>query len=320
MLDLQQLQYFRTVARLQHITKAANELHISQPNLSNAIKRLETSLGVQLFERRNGRIFLSEYGKVYLEGVERAFECLETAENKLRAMQTQDPDNQVAIASSMQHYNEHMIEAFYDKNPGSPLQISQSVMPLDILLKQLREGHLDAAIIPETELTEDLQWTQMFFCRVGIFLNEEHPLAKQQIVNLIDLKDEAFVCNNLGIGHDLTIRFCQKAGFQPKIRFESNDSGNIGKWLEDGRGIAFIPSYDIMTLYSIDQDSPPGLIVKPILEPMLQLNMGIVTHKGKKETGVRKQFFQFASDYFTDLGETIDRHWQEHFFPPKEKE
>ena len=45
MLDLQQLQYFRTVARLQHITKAANELHISQPNLSNAIKRLETSLG-----------------------------------------------------------------------------------------------------------------------------------------------------------------------------------------------------------------------------------------------------------------------------------
>ena len=160
----------------------------------------------------------------------------------------------------------------------------------------------------------------MFFCRVGIFLHENHPLAKQQIVNLIDLKDEAFVCNNLGIGHDLTIRFCQKAGFQPNIRLESNDSGNIGKWLEDGRGIAFIPSYDIMTLYSIDQDSPPGLIVKPILEPMLQLNTGIVTHKGKKETGVRKQFFQSASDYFTDLGQTIDRHWQEHFFPPKEKE
>lgn len=318
MLDLQQLQYFRTVARLQHITKAAGELHISQPNLSNAIKRLETSLGVQLFERRNGRIFLSEYGKVYLEGVERAFECLEAAENKLRAMQGEEPGNQVAIASSMQHYNEHMIEAFYEKNPNSPLQVSQSVMPLDILLKQLREGQLDAAIIPETELPENLHWTQMFFCRVGIFLHEDHPLAQQPTVNLIDLKDEPFVCNNLGIGHDLTIRFCKEAGFQPKIRFESNDSGSIGRWLEAGRGIAFIPSYDIMTLYSIDKDNPPGLIGKPILKPVLQLNMGVVTHRGRKETGVRKQFFQFASDYFTDLGQTIDRYWQELFFPPKE--
>lgn len=62
-MDITQLQYFRTVAHLEHITQAAEELHISQPNLSNAIKRLETSLGVALFERRNGRIFLNDYGK-----------------------------------------------------------------------------------------------------------------------------------------------------------------------------------------------------------------------------------------------------------------
>lgn len=54
-MELSELQYFRVVANLEHVTKAAQELHVSQPNLSNAITRLENKLGAKVFERTRGR-------------------------------------------------------------------------------------------------------------------------------------------------------------------------------------------------------------------------------------------------------------------------
>ena len=61
-MELNQLNYFRVVARLENMTKAAAELYISQPNLSTSISRLESNLGIQLFQRTRGHIYLTEGG------------------------------------------------------------------------------------------------------------------------------------------------------------------------------------------------------------------------------------------------------------------
>ena len=66
-MELQQLQYFMVAAQYEHITKAANSLHIAQPALSQSIKRLEQELGVKLFDRRKGGITLSAPGKLLVE-------------------------------------------------------------------------------------------------------------------------------------------------------------------------------------------------------------------------------------------------------------
>ena len=62
-MDLQQLEYFRTVARLGNMTKAAAELHIAQPSLSISIAKLEEELGAKLFDRVSGRIRLNQIGQ-----------------------------------------------------------------------------------------------------------------------------------------------------------------------------------------------------------------------------------------------------------------
>lgn len=66
-MELLQLQYFKTIAECQHITRAANKLMISQPSLSNTLSRIENELGVQLFDRQGGNIILNNYGKIVLE-------------------------------------------------------------------------------------------------------------------------------------------------------------------------------------------------------------------------------------------------------------
>lgn len=65
-MELLQLKYFCTVARLEHMTKAAEELRIAQPALSRKIARLEESVGVPLFDRHGRRIRLNAYGKAFL--------------------------------------------------------------------------------------------------------------------------------------------------------------------------------------------------------------------------------------------------------------
>ena len=62
-MELLQLKYFQTVARLEHMTKAAEELHIAQPSLSKTIARLEKDLGVPLFDRQGRQITLNSFRK-----------------------------------------------------------------------------------------------------------------------------------------------------------------------------------------------------------------------------------------------------------------
>ena len=62
-MDIQKLKYFHTVAELEHVTRAAEILHISQPSLTQAIRLLESELGVPLFQRQGRKIALTEFGR-----------------------------------------------------------------------------------------------------------------------------------------------------------------------------------------------------------------------------------------------------------------
>ena len=68
-MELQQLKYFLVLAKSENVTKAAASLHIAQPALSQSIKRLETELGVQLFQRTGRRLHLNEAGRFFEEKV-----------------------------------------------------------------------------------------------------------------------------------------------------------------------------------------------------------------------------------------------------------
>ena len=79
-MEIQQFRYFLAAARYENLTKAAEDLHIAQPALSQSIKRLETELGVSLFDRKNHRIELNEQGKLLKK---RLIPILESIDNRV---------------------------------------------------------------------------------------------------------------------------------------------------------------------------------------------------------------------------------------------
>ena len=85
-MDLLQLRYFRVVARVEHMTKAAQELFIAQPSLSKTIRRLEKEIGVPLFDQQGRTIRLNQFGKAFLEHIERLFRELEEGQREVRDM------------------------------------------------------------------------------------------------------------------------------------------------------------------------------------------------------------------------------------------
>lgn len=83
-MEWDQINYFQTVANVQHITKAAKLLSISQPALSRSIARLEDELGVQLFDRKGRNIYLNRYGKMFLHRVEQSIKQIELGKQEIR--------------------------------------------------------------------------------------------------------------------------------------------------------------------------------------------------------------------------------------------
>lgn len=83
-MELLQLHYFLTVARLEHVTEAAQVLHVTQSSLSKTIQRLEEDLGAPLFDRVGRRLRLNEHGRRFLRRAERALLELEEGKREIR--------------------------------------------------------------------------------------------------------------------------------------------------------------------------------------------------------------------------------------------
>ena len=85
-MTLQQLHYFRVLAKVQHYTKAAEILLIAQPSLSYSISQLEKELNTQLFERSGRKVKLSYAGERFLEYVEKSLDILEEGTMMLKTL------------------------------------------------------------------------------------------------------------------------------------------------------------------------------------------------------------------------------------------
>ena len=85
-MNLNQLYYFKTLAELEHYTKASEKLNISQPTLSHSIAAMENELGANLFEKQGRNVVLTKYGRIYLFYVENALTQLELGKNQIERL------------------------------------------------------------------------------------------------------------------------------------------------------------------------------------------------------------------------------------------
>lgn len=172
--DLELYRVFYTVAKHKHMTKASEELHISQPAISQSIKKLEDQLGGTLFLRSNKGMELTEEGKMFYEYVKGALELINNAENEFTSFKDLSK-GEVKIGCSTTLTKLVLINALKDFHLDYPnININITNDLTSNLINDLKLGKLDFVIFNESNIKEtNLNLEKIKELKQGFIYNPE---------------------------------------------------------------------------------------------------------------------------------------------------
>ncbi|MGG0463132.1 LysR family transcriptional regulator [Priestia aryabhattai] len=289
-MELLQLKYFQVVARLEHISKAAEELYVSQPALSKTISQLEKELGIRLFDRNGKYIKLNRYGKAFCAKVERALKTLEDAKHELKDM-SNDPCEEirlVVLASS--HLLPELLSRFRERYPQVRFRLMQH------LTNSYSQPDFDLCISAFPLTTRQIEHTPLLRESILLAVPHDHHLAKQSRVKLNELKNEKFIVLKKGKElRKITDVICKEQNFVPQITFESDDPATVRGLIRAKQGIGFIPE--------VTWGGSTGKDVKllKIEGETFERTIFLAWNNGGYVTDLQQTFRQFVIDYFKHL-------------------
>lgn len=235
-MELTHLRYFQVVARLQHITRSAEELRISQPALSKTISLLEGELQVQLFDRYSKYIRLNEYGKRFLHKVDIALEALDDAKRELHDIAGQALGTVNLLVNGGSYLLPDLLASFRQSYPQINFQLSQH-SPGSAALSNY-DLCIASSLPPHDARDSVLLLTEEIYLAVPL----DHRLAGRSSIQLHEVAEEGFISLRSGKSlRDMTDLYCKLAGFTPKINYESDDPSTLRRLIKAGQGVAFIP-------------------------------------------------------------------------------
>ncbi|CAI8994447.1 LysR family transcriptional regulator [Brevibacillus sp. IT-7CA2] len=289
-MELLQLHYFRTVAKWQHMTKAAQELRIAQPALSKTIARLEEDVGVPLFDRERGRIRLNTFGKAYLERVDKALNLLEEGQKVVSDLAGME-HGRIHLATSTLDLLSEPLGEFLAVHPDVHFQITQA--SIEEMATLLESGEVDICFTHLPIRVPDILTTPVLKEDIHVAVPRTHHLAKKTSIRLSELAEESFI----GYREDFPIQmlydqFFQKAGITPKFACRVDDPGSIQKLVRAGLGIA---------LYGcISREEDPHLVMLPIEHPICQRHFQMIRHEKRYLSLAARKFCDFIVQYFAE--------------------
>ncbi|MGE4427039.1 MAG: LysR family transcriptional regulator [Solirubrobacteraceae bacterium] len=244
-MELRQLQYFAAAARHRHVTRAAEALHVTQPALSQQIRRLEAELGVALLHRTPHGVVPTVAGEELLVRAERILAEVEGVRAGMGAHAGGDRGvARLAAAIGDADGLADALAAFGAAHPGIGLALRQATAVDAITL--LRRGTVDlvvAGLTPDATLADGLSVTPLDEPPLRILLPAGDPAAARSTVSLWDLRERPFVLAEEGSAlRTLTMEACAAAGFGPVPRFAVADPPTVRRLVGSGLGVALAPA------------------------------------------------------------------------------
>lgn len=230
-MELRQLKYFQKAAQLESITRAAEFFRIPQPAMSQSIARLEAELDLQLFDRKNRRLYLNENGRCFLEYVDR---MLNELENGVRALEGRKQeiagDIRLRILEN-RRFILSCVSQFTKIYPRVSFSIAHDFAggdeSYDLCISACPPDQPRQACAP------------LIRERVVLGVHEDHPLAERTKVSLSELKNEKFITMPPSSSLYALLRTgCRAAGFEANIAVVCDDPYFIRKYISDKVGVA----------------------------------------------------------------------------------
>ncbi|MFG6094855.1 LysR family transcriptional regulator [Leptothoe sp. ISB3NOV94-8A] len=265
---MRHLRYFVAVAQTLHFGRAAEQLGITQPVLSDQIRRLETLLGLQLLHRTKRVVQLTEPGRIFLTD---ALQVLSQTETAIATVQraAQGKLGQLTIGytgPALYTVLPEILQRFRDRYPDVELSLHEYCTPdqeAALLAGELQLGFLHPPI-------NSLLQQQEVLCEpMVIALPAKNPLVNQESLSIKDLAQESFILFPQIVGPNLysqIMMLCNEAGFSPKVVQEVTPQPTMIGLVAAGIGVAFVSE-------SLQSISRPGVVYRALREeaPVLRL-------------------------------------------------
>ncbi len=246
-MTLLQLQYFQTLARVLHYTRAAEELHISQPSLSYSISELEKELNVKLFHKENRKISLTVYGEQFLPYVERSLALLDEGAAVLEQLAGDRP--QVVQLGYFHSISASLIPAlmgeFYRNEDNRPIRFQFTEGTDFDIFEQLKAGGLDMAFGMHRD-----DWAEsVVIMRQPLYLAvpSDHPLAGRHSVSFDDFaKEKQIMLDKPSSLRRQMDRIFSLRGAIPNVVFEVRECNAALQYVALKFGVAVLPQVPAM--------------------------------------------------------------------------
>ena len=244
-IELRHLRYFLAVADTLHFTKAAKLLGISQPPLSQQIKKLEELLGHPLFVRSTRGVRLTPAGAMLAA---RARDTISKINDDLaqvrRLGRGEEGTLTVGFSGSVMFTNlPKAIQAYRRRYPKVELRLREMVTAAQVAA--LLDRTIDLAFMRDGDPTEGIEIGTLLKERFIAVLPESHPLAAKRSLRMQDLAHERFVLFGRHHGllaYDRTIEACKQAGFTPNIVQEAPQFPTVIRLVAAGVGVSLMPA------------------------------------------------------------------------------
>ena len=287
-MELRQLEYFQMASRLRNITRAAERLRVSQPNITVAIKKLEAELGIQLFDRSQKQLALTPEGAVFLNRIELALRNIQDAVLEVNDYkQLQKGTIKIGIPPMMGAYLFPKIFSSFQKK-YSHLDIYLHEEGSMSIREQLERDELDFGIIIISGASHNLQLLPMTTSQIVACVPENSPLAAKErltkediaAANVIMLKEGSFLRQTI-------LGKLKEQSITPNIVLESNQVVTIKGLVASGVGISF--------LLDMVLEDAPGVKAIPLEVPLF-VDVGLAWKKDRYISKAAQSFIDFCRD------------------------
>lgn len=253
-MNLNQLEYFVTLAKEEHYTRAAQMLSITQPSLSHAISLLEQELGTRLFEKKGRNVVLTRYGKIFLPYVEETLKTLDTGVKRIKTMNgSKEGEIRLAYIYTLgSSFAPRMVRGFLDAFSDYQIDFQFTVGSTSEIVEGIKEDRFDLAFASFQDREPDLTFERIGNQKLVLVVPKNHPLAMRESVDLRETTPypQIFFPKTSGL-RPVVDQLFEKISQFPQIAFEIEEDSSMAGLVAQDFGIAIMPQIPILKTLSV---------------------------------------------------------------------
>ncbi|WP_309742318.1 MULTISPECIES: LysR substrate-binding domain-containing protein [unclassified Chamaesiphon] len=285
---LHQLKVFETVARLTSITRAAEELSLTQPTVSMQIKQLTQNIGIPLFEQIGKKLYLTQAGQELLITCREIFNELSRFEMKITDFQgLKQGKLKLATITTTKYFMPRAIAPFCQLYPG--VDVALEITNHERVLERLSENLDDLYIISKIPDRLDVVLHPFLENPLVVIAPKTHPLAQEKNIPISKLQNEPFIMRERGSGtRDAVEQLLTKHGVSVKVRLELGGNEAIKQAIGVGLGISVLSQHTFTHEAALS-----GLTILDVQHFPIERHWYIIYPDNKQLSIVASTFFDF---------------------------